>query len=218
MSELHGGSAVAKPTCQIVPPAMLGYRRFCGFTVDPDRSGAWTGPDLAKARNLIAASGTRGERVVVWTYRTFRKEGHYFATLLGRLGYRAQLKDLDDPGTYYPALDRTPAVQAGLFGVFQTKVPTDMFTWLRCDYAGNWARFCDPRIEAQVRRLAAVEASDPAAGAALAARIDREIVAKAPWVPLFTPRLADFVSARVGNFQANTYASGTILLDQLWVR
>ena len=54
--------------------------------------------------------------------------------------------------------------------------------------------------------------------AALAARIDREIVDRAPWVPLFTPRFVDFVSNRVGNYQANTSASSSVLLDQLWVR
>jgi hypothetical protein len=43
-------------------------------------------------------------------------------------------------------------------------------------------------------------------------------VAHAPWVPLFTPRLADFTSRRVGNYQANTYAAPSVLLDQLWVR
>jgi hypothetical protein len=29
-------------------------------------AGAWTGPDLAQAQRLVAASGTRGARVVVW--------------------------------------------------------------------------------------------------------------------------------------------------------
>ena len=82
----------------------------------------------------------------------------------------------------------------------------------------NWAHFCDPRVDAQVKRLAAEQARDPTAGKALAEKIDRELDAKAPWVPLFTPRLADFVSSRVGNYQPNTYASSSVLLDQLWVR
>ena len=60
------------------------------------------------------------------------------------------------------------------------------------------------------------EAFDPEGAAAAAARLDREAVDKAPWVPLFTRQLADFVSKRVGNYQANPYAG--ILLDQLWVR
>jgi hypothetical protein len=37
-------------------------------------------------------------------------------------------------------------------------------------------------------------------------------------VRLFTPRFADIVSRRVGNYQANTYAAATVMLDQLWIR
>lgn len=51
----------------------------------------------------------------------------------------------------------------------------------------------------------------------LAARIDRELVDQAPWVPLFNPKLPDFVSKRVGNYQYNLYDLG-VLVDQLWVR
>ena len=218
MAALHGGLAVARPTCQAVPPAVPGYRRHCPYTADPDSSGEWKAPDLAKARELIAVSGTKGEKIVVWTFPFFGKEGRYFVSLLGRLGYRAQLKELEDDGTYFATLNRTPSVQAGLAGWFGFQLAADTFETLSCTFPQNWARFCDPRFDAQVRRLAAEQANDPAAGAALAARIDREIVDRAPWVPLFTPRFADFTSKRVGNYQPNTYASSTVLLDQLWLR
>jgi YVTN family beta-propeller protein len=218
VAELHGGTAVALPTCQAVPPTVPGYRRHCPYTVDADASADWKAPDLAKARALVAASSTKGEKVVVWTFPYFGNEGRYFVSLLRRLGYRAQLKEISDGGRYFPALERTPSVQAGFGGWFGEVVAADTFETLKCHFADNWARFCDPRLDAQVRRLALEEASDPTAGAALAAKIDREIVDQAPWVPLFTPRFADFVSSRVGNYQANTYASSTVLLDQLWVR
>ena len=67
----------------------------------------------------------------------------------------------------------------------------------------------------QVARLKREEPSNPAGTAALAAAIDREITDQAPWVPLFTPRLADLTSACVLNYEDN---SGAVLLDQLWVR
>jgi hypothetical protein len=89
---------------------------------------------------------------------------------------------------------------------------------LSCGFPSNWAHFCDRRFDADVKPLTAHQANSPAAGAALAARLDQEMVDRAPWVPLFTPRLADFTSERVGNYQANTYASNTVLVDQLWVR
>jgi peptide/nickel transport system substrate-binding protein len=169
-------------------------------------------------RELIAASGAKGERIVVWTFPYFGKESRYFVSLLRRLGYRAQLKEIREFGTYFATLDRTPTVQAGLAGWAGLQLAADAFGTLRCDSVRNWARFCDPRFDRQVERLAAQQADDPAAGAALAARLDRELVDRAPWVPLFTPRSADFVSKRVGNYQTNTYASSTVLLDQLWVR
>jgi peptide/nickel transport system substrate-binding protein len=215
MADLHGGSGVAQPTCQLVPPSVPGYRRYCPYTVGPDPSGVWKAPDLAKAHQLVASSGTRGEKIVVWTFDFFGKEGHYLVRLLRSLGYRATLKELPFD-TYFRAL--TPRVQAGFAGWFGIGVAADMFSNLNCDYSANWARFCDARVDKQVRRLADEEARDRTAGAVLAAQIDRELVNRAPWVPLFTPRFADFVSKRVGNYQANTYASASVLLDQLWVR
>jgi YVTN family beta-propeller protein len=218
MADLHGGSAVAQLTCQIVAPTVPGYRRFCPYTVDPDSSGDWKAPDLAKARELVAVSGTKGERIVVWTFPYFGKEGRYLVSLLRGLGYRPRLREFRDLGAYFNTLDRTPSVQAGFAGWFGYLLAADIFSALGCGSVSNPTHFCDRRLDAQVKRLAAEQARNPSAGATLAARIDRELVAKAPWVPLFTPQSADFVSARVGNYQQNTYASSSVLLDQLWVR
>jgi YVTN family beta-propeller protein len=218
MADLHGGPAVAQPTCQAVPPTVPGYRPYCPYTINPDSSGEWKVPDLAKARELIAASGTTGQKIVVWTFPYFANEGRYLVSLLRRLGYRARLREFRNLETYFATLHRTPSAQAGFAGWFGTQLAADTFETLTCHFTANWARFCDRRFDAHVKRLMAKEANDPAAGAALAWRLDREIVDRAPWVPLFTPRFADFVSKRVGNYQANTYASSSALLDQLWVR
>jgi len=218
VASLHGGAAVAQPTCQVIPPTIPGYRRFCPYTAEPDSSGDWKAPDLARARSLIAASGTKGDAITVWTFSFFENESRYVVSLLRRLGYRAQLELVGDHENYFGLLDGTPSVQAGFAGWFGSQTATDVFDVLNCRFKSNWARFCDPRVEAQVTRLAREQANDPTAGASLAARIDREIVGQAPWVPLFTPRFADFVSSRVGNYQASTYSSASVLLDQLWVR
>jgi YVTN family beta-propeller protein len=219
VADLHGGPAVAQPTCQIVPPTVPGYRRFCPYTIGPDSSGSWKAPDLATARALVAASGTKGERIIVWTWsRFFGNESRYVVALLRRLGYRPQLRTFADLAIYFNTLDRTPSVQAGVVGWFGPLVAADSFSGLSCGFVSNYAHFCDPRVDAQVKRLAAQQTRDPTAGATLAEKIDRELDAKAPFVPLFTPRLADFVSSRVGNYQPNTYASSSVLLDQLWVR
>jgi YVTN family beta-propeller protein len=56
---LLGGPDAARPTCQILPPGIPGYRPYCPFSTDAGTSGTWVGPDLAAARRLVAASGTR---------------------------------------------------------------------------------------------------------------------------------------------------------------
>lgn len=55
---LYGRPDVATPTCQVLPPGLPGYGPYCPYTRNPGQSGRWTGPDRARARRLVAASGT----------------------------------------------------------------------------------------------------------------------------------------------------------------
>jgi peptide/nickel transport system substrate-binding protein len=215
VAELRG-VRFAQPTCQLVPPTVPGYRPYCPYTVAPDASGDWKAPDLVKARALVDASGTRGQTVVVWSEPDFRKEAEYFVSLPRQLGYRARLHSLADWHAYEKALDRNSSAQAGFIIWFLTPgLAVDIFATVGCHFQPNWARFCDSHVDAQVARLGKEEPADPAGTAGLAAAIDREITDEAPWVPLYTPRLVDLTSARVGNYQVS---SGAVLLDQLWVR
>jgi peptide/nickel transport system substrate-binding protein len=218
MADLHGGAAVAEVTCQTVPPTVPGFRRYCPYTIAPSSTGAWKAPDLAKAHALIAASRTRGDRIVVWTFPFFGEEGRYLVSLLRRLGYCAGLKQFRRIDAYFTTINRASEVQAGFAGWFGFQSAANALGTLACDFRSNWARFCDSRFDRKVKRLAAAQAAAPAAAAELAAQLDRQIVDRAPWVPLFTPRFADFTAKRVGNYQPNTYAAATVLLDQLWVR
>ncbi|MDQ1494558.1 MAG: hypothetical protein QOG69_1041, partial [Actinomycetota bacterium] len=215
VAELHGGALLAHPTCQLVPPTDPGYRRYCPYTIAPDASGDWKAPDLAKARAQIAASGTRGQTIVVWSFAYFHPESQYFVALLRQLGYHAQLHYVSDISSYFGALTKTPSAQAGFAGFFQVPLAVDVLGSVGCRYPDNYAHFCDPRIDAQLAHLAKDEPLDPAGTAKLAATIDREVTDAAPWVPLFTPRFADLTSARVGNYQ---YNSSGVPFDQLWVR
>jgi len=64
--KLLGGRRLAVPACQLLPPGMPGYRPYCPYTVHPNPAGTWIAPDLARARALVRASGTKGMRVTVW--------------------------------------------------------------------------------------------------------------------------------------------------------
>ena len=78
-------------TCQQLPPYILGYQPYCPYTLNTNRAGIWIAPDPAKAQALIAASGTRGTPITIWSapaYLTdFTATGRYLTSLLDRLGY-----------------------------------------------------------------------------------------------------------------------------------
>jgi peptide/nickel transport system substrate-binding protein len=212
VSDLASGAGVAQPTCQVLPPNFPGYRPYCPYTVNPSAGGRWVAPDLDRARRLVAASGTEGQRIQVWT--TDEAEGGYVVTVLNDLGYRARLKVITPFGRYTAALEKNFAT----FQVAQLRWFPDYPAASGFINAGifDCSYFCDRAIDRTIARAQTLQATDPVAASELWTRIDRELTDQAPWLFLYTNKQPDFVSSRVGNFQYNLQYG--ILLDQLWVR
>ena len=221
----QGGPGGAQPTCQIIPPGLPGYRPYCPFTVDPSASGDWVGPDLAHARQLVAASHTQGMRVVVWAHQWDGPLGPYAVSVLNELGYHASLRVASVAEFVLNVNDTRRQIQASV-GTWIADYPSasDFFDlFFRCSsfrpadpadtHSGSF--FCNPGIDRQMSQADQLQASDPQAAAQAWAEVDHEITDLAPWVPLASLRFADFTSARVGNYQ---YSPAGIPLDQLWVR
>ena len=61
--KIFGGPALATATCQILPPDFPGYQPYCPYTQNPGEK--WTAPDMAKAKQLVDASGTKGQKVTI---------------------------------------------------------------------------------------------------------------------------------------------------------
>jgi peptide/nickel transport system substrate-binding protein len=62
-----------------------------------------------------------------------------------------------------------------------------------------------------------MELTNQAGANKLWGQIDKQIMAtQAPWVPLFNPKLVDFVSSKVGNYQFSLQFY--MYVDQLWVK
>jgi YVTN family beta-propeller protein len=221
-----GGPGAAQPTCQILPPGVPGYRPYCPFTVDPGASGTWIGPDLARARQLVAASHTEGMRVVVWAHQWDGPLGPYAVEVLRELGYRASLTVASVPAFARNVNDTRRQVQASV-GTWVADYPSasDFFdlhfqcsTFVPADPADTRSGdfFCDPDIDRQMDQADQLQTSNPQAAADIWAKVDQEITDLAVWVPFVGLRFADFTSARVGDYQYNPIWG--ILLDQLWVR
>jgi peptide/nickel transport system substrate-binding protein len=190
------------------------------------RRGEWKAPDLAQARRLVAASGTRGMKANVWTYPGFWVPGAQGAvSALKRLGYRARLRLARTSDEFLAKTgDRSArGLQAGMMGSYDIpRTPDSVLTTLRCSAIRpgtlnlNLGLLCDRRIDARIARALELQVTDPDAAVGTWTRIERQLVNLAPWVPLVTPWSGDLVSERVGNYRYN--ATDRILLDQLWVR
>jgi peptide/nickel transport system substrate-binding protein len=221
-----GGQNFAQPLCQIRPPSVAGYRPYCPYTIDPSATGEWKAPDLARARRLIAASGTKGMRVTLWAWReNIEPAALQVVSTLRKLGYRTTLRRVATIDHYFPkVLDKQTHAQAGMFGWIGAsgELPSYVLPYLTCSAIGPASRnnnpgfFCDKRIDAVIEHALSVEATDPNAAAKLWPTVEREVLDLAPWVPLFTPQRAHLVSRRVGNYQYSPTLG--VLLDQLWVR
>jgi peptide/nickel transport system substrate-binding protein len=225
-----GGSFEAQPTCQVLPPTLAGYQPYCPYTLQASASGAWIAPDLIRAKRLVQASGTRNARVSVLVpppnalFPT-TKIGRYIVSTLRRLGFRASLRVLPWPTFERELGDSRARPQIGWFTWYQDYPAPSNFiepllscrSFTRRDPANlNIAEFCDPKIDSESRRAAALEARSPGIAAEEWRQIDRQLTNRATWLPLYNPRVPVALSERVGNYQYHPFWQ--LLLDQLWVR
>jgi YVTN family beta-propeller protein len=215
---LAGGPDRGQITCQVLPPNFGAYQAYCPYTISPSASGAYSGPDLAKALALVAASGTKGAKVAVWgTHRLEPSGGDYLVSVLKQLGYKASYHAVDHISDVLKAESTGSSVQIGGTGwIADFATPSGFFVpALTCGAGSNTGSFCDPAIDRQIARARSLETTSPEAASRLWTQIDREFVDQAAWAPFLNPRNVEFLSERVGDYQFNPQW-GT-LLDQLWV-
>jgi peptide/nickel transport system substrate-binding protein len=211
---LLGSSETQQPTCQLLPPGFQGYTPACPFTIDPNAAGTWTAPDLAHARRLVAASGTRGMAVEFWVSRGFAPVGRYFRSLLRRLGYDGRLRTFAD---VYPIAQHATRTrpQLGIWGwVADSAGPYNfMRPLVSCAGDTNLSRFCDPKLDAAMERAAVADGPE---AIERWRRVEGRLAAQAPIVPLANAKDATVTAERVGNYQHHPLWGP--LLDQMWVR
>lgn len=227
--KLQGGPKLARPSCQILPPNFPGYVPYCPYTAHPAPGGygPWTAPDMAKARQLVKASGTKGQAVTVVnsTIPLGRSTGLYFEGLLNQLGYKASLKLLA-PAVQDPyAKDSRHRVQISLSIWYQDyQAASDFLNVLtgcgsfqpNSGSQPNISEFCDPAIQKLMNRTLITEGKNRSAANVLWSKVDRAVTNQAPMVVMFNPAVVNFVSKRVGHYQYNPQWG--LLMDQVWVK
>jgi peptide/nickel transport system substrate-binding protein len=212
---MNGGRELATPTCQTMPPGLPGYRRYCPYTLRPGADGRWRAPDLAQARRLIAASGTRGDLVTVVGASDGGVVGtsvvRYMARLLDRLGYDAQ--------TLIPLFSSYRSLPWANFQMHSADASCacpNFVGWFLCSAPYNNRWVCDPALDREIEHVKALATANPRTAEALVAKLDREVVDKAYWVPLDNPHFVDFFSKKVRNYQDDP--SIGLIADQVWLR
>jgi peptide/nickel transport system substrate-binding protein len=146
--------------------------------------------------------------------------------LLEALGYRSTLRLYPGDHAYYAKVglgrsrsqigtwDWIADYQAGS-AFFETLFSCAAYMPTR-PFNLNAAGLCDPSIDAQIAHATRLEGTSSAEANAEWSRIDREITARAAWIPLANPIAVDYLAARVGDYQRHPVFG--ILLDRLWVR
>jgi peptide/nickel transport system substrate-binding protein len=224
--KIAGGPSLAVPACQILPPNFPGYSAYCPYTAGSSTT-SWTGVDLAKAKQLVAASGTKGMKVVVngTNDEVGKSLVQQMIADLDSIGYKAT-PQLLTTGVQYPYSQNSS--NASKWNVAWSAwyqdypAPSDFLNVLtgcgsihpNSDASPNIAEFCDKSIQAQIDKAETMGQS-PAAET-LWQQVDHEMTDQAPWVNMYNPRQIDFLSSSVGGYSWSP--QWYILIDQLYLK
>ena len=219
--QLNGGPSFATPTCQLIAPGLPGYRRYCPYTLHPRADGAWSAPDMKRARQLVTRSGTRGERVDVWG----SPDGggfdpptlpEYLTGVLRALGYRVHLHLIPN-ASWTVAMHRSAEVTADGNWVAAYPYPSSYVpSFVSCNGGTSNGYYCNPSLDREMQRAGLLELGDPSKAGALWQSIDRQLTNAAVWVPTVTQRDIEITSSRLHNYQYNPVWG--FLADQAWLR
>jgi peptide/nickel transport system substrate-binding protein len=224
--KIAGGPSLAVPACQILPPNFPSYVAYCPYTTGSQT--VWSGPNLAKAKQLVQQSGTAGMKVVVdgTSDQVGKALAEQMVSDLDSIGYKATTQLLS-MAVQYPFVQNS--ANSSKWNVAWSAwyqdypAPSDFLNVLlgcntihpNSDASPNIAAYCDQATQAQINQAESEEAANPSAAAKLWTQIDHEDTNAAPWVDLYNPKQIDFLSSDVHGYKWNP--QWYILIDQLWL-
>jgi peptide/nickel transport system substrate-binding protein len=207
--KIFGGPKLASPSCQVLPPGFPGHNDYCPYTKNP--GARWSAPDLAKAKALVKASGTAGQKVAVVSSddEVNKAMGVYLQSVLNQIGYKATVKPISANIAFTYAQNTKNKVQINVQQWYQDYPAASDFLYILfgcesfhpgSDSSINMAGFCNKKINARMHAALRLALTDEQAANRMWAQIDRMVTDEAPMATLFNPKHIDFVSKRVGNF------------------
>ncbi len=159
--KIFGGAKLAAPSCQVLPPAFPGHEDYCPYTKNPGTR--WSAPDLAKAKALVKASGTAGQKVAVVSSddEVNKAMAVYLQSVLNSIGYKASVKPISGNIFFTYAQNTKNKVQINVQQWYQDYPAASDFLYVLfgcesfhpgSDSSINIAGFCDKKINAQMHK------------------------------------------------------------------
>ena len=183
------------PTQQILPPGMPGYDEY---TLYP-------GPDMAKAKALLAEANPADKDITVWTddEPDRKRIGQYYQDLLKELGFNAQLKVISGD-VYFQTIGNTstPDLDTGFADWFQDfPHPDDFFRPLLNGENilptnnNNYSQAKIPANDAKQAELVQKQLTDDVKKQY--GELDKAYMEQAVWAPYGNEQFTTFLSDRL---------------------
>jgi peptide/nickel transport system substrate-binding protein len=193
LNRIFGGRLHA--TQQILPPGMPGYEEY----------ELYPGPDMVKAKALIAEAKPADMNIMVWTddEPNRRHIGEYYHDVLAQLGFNATLKVIAGD-VYFTTIGNqtTPDLDTGFADWFQDfPHPDDFFRPLLNGEnilptnSSNYSKTKLPELDEIMDRLREAQLSDEVEQQY--ATLDRSYMEQAVWAPYGNELYTTFVSDRI---------------------
>jgi peptide/nickel transport system substrate-binding protein len=193
LNRVFGGRM--RPTQQILPPGMPGHQEYK----------LYPGPDMDKAKQLIAEANPADRDITVWTNdEPDRKRiGEYYHDVLDQLGFNATLKVIAGD-VYFTTIGNqsTPDLDTGFGNWFQDfPHPDDFFRPLLNGASilptngNNFSRANQPELDAKMNQLLTQQLSDDTEQQYAA--LDRAYMEQAVWAPYGNEEFTTFMSERM---------------------
>jgi peptide/nickel transport system substrate-binding protein len=225
--KIAGGPSLAVPACQILPPNFPSYKPYCPYTTGSQTT--WSAPNVAKAKQLVKASGTAGDKVVVdgTTDQVGKALVEQMVSDLDSIGYKAT-SQLLTASIQYPFVQNS--TNSGKWNVGWSAwyqdypAPSDFLNVLlgcgsihpNSDASPNIAAFCDKSVQTQITKAESIEATDPSGAAKIWTQVDHADTMQAPWVNMYNPKQIDFLAKSVHGYEWNP--QWYILIDRMWLK
>jgi peptide/nickel transport system substrate-binding protein len=191
------------PTQQILPPGMPGYEEYKPYP----------GPDMAKAKQLLAEANPTDKNITVWTDDEPERKriGEYYHDLLTQLGFNATLKVVAG-SVYFATIGNpsTPDLDTGFVDWFQDYPhPDDFFRPLLNganilpNNNSNYSQVAIPQNDAKMNELSKEQLTDDVKKQYAA--LDKAYMDQAVWAPYGNEERSTFVSDRIDFDKTNPH-------------